>query len=133
MAKDAIEGMTARKAIVKNVGLYKDEYAAAILGKQGKQVVGYVLTHSDDMVFAIKLEYIDAIEGYNEYMASQGLYQRDAVDAIILDEQGKETTEIVRTWIYHRKGISEAEEIPEGDWLKREKDSKQSSDKEQIE
>jgi len=74
MVKDAIEGMTARKAIVKNAGLYKDEYAAAILGKQGKQVVGYVLTHSDDMVFAIKLEYIDAIEGYNEYMASQGLY-----------------------------------------------------------
>ena len=57
--------MTARRAIVKGAQLFKDSYAAAILGRDGHFVVGYVLTHDDDKVFAEKLASYDRIEGYN--------------------------------------------------------------------
>ena len=122
--KAACAGMTARKAIVKDVGLYSYNYAAAILGKPGKQVVGYVLTHNDDMVFTEKLQTYDMIEGYNAVNPEKGLYQRDAVEAVFLDENDKETEVKVRTWIYHRSGIPEDNEVPFGDWLKRDSNVK---------
>ena len=117
--KEACKGMTARKAIVKGVGLYQHHYAAAIFGKEGKQVVGFVLTHDDNKVFKEKLQNYDRIEGYNAQNPAKGLYQRDEVEAIIVDDEGKETEEKVRTWMYHRNGIPENDEVPEGDWLKR--------------
>ena len=44
--------MCSRRAIVKDVELFKDMYATAILDRPGKQVVGCVLTAemSDDTV-----------------------------------------------------------------------------------
>ena len=86
-------------------------------------MVGYVLTHPDDKVFAEKLVRYDEIEGYEADYPADGLYQRDAVEAIILDDNDKETKEKIWTWIYHRSGISEKEEIPDGDWLKRDRHS----------
>ena len=50
--KKAAAFMCSRKAIVKDVELFKDMYATAILNRPGKQVVGCVLTAdmSDDTV-----------------------------------------------------------------------------------
>ena len=63
--KEACKGMTARRAIVKDVRLFKDTYAVAVLGKKGHKVVGYILTHQDKSVFESKLIDYDHIEGYN--------------------------------------------------------------------
>ena len=119
--KQACEGMTARKAIVKGAQLFKDSYAVAILERPGHHVVGWVLTHDDDAVFKEKLEGYDRIEGYNADNPEQGLYMRDVTEATLVDEDGNETGETEFTYIYHRKGISENEPVEDGDWMKRDR------------
>ena len=74
-----------------------------------------------DGMFKFKLNNYDRIEGYNEEDPEDGLYQRDAVTAHLVDEAGNETGETVLTYMYHRSGISENQPIPNGDWMCREK------------
>ena len=64
-----------------------------------------------------KLEHFDYIEGYKENDPEESLYQKAIITAYIIDEDGNETGETVRAYIYHRKGIDESDPVPNGDWL----------------
>ena len=119
--KQACEGMTARKAIVKGAQLFRDTYASAILGRDGHKVVGCVLTIDDDAAFKEKLESYDRIEGYNAEDPSQGLYDRAVVVASFIDDDGNETGETLETYMYHRTKIDETQPVPNGDWLQRDR------------
>ena len=119
--KQACEGMTARKAIVKGAQLFRDTYASAVLGRDGHLVVGYVLTIDDDAEFAVKLADYDRIEGYNAEDPSKGLYDRAVVVASFIDDDGKETGKVLETYMYHRKEIDETQPVPNGDWLQRDR------------
>ena len=74
------------KAEVHGVGLYKDQYAAAVLGKEGMKVVGCILSCEDPIMWKDKLQRYDQIEGYNENRdKNKNFYQRDKVTAMIVD------------------------------------------------
>ena len=65
------------------------------------------------------MERYDGIEGFDENDPEGSLYQRDIVTAHLTDTSGKETGETLKAYMYHRKGISEFEPVPNGDWLQR--------------
>ena len=110
--KEANCGMLYSKAVVYDHCMFWDTYASVKSKRPGKQVIGYLLSvdpSSKQVDFANKLKCFDEIEG-----TSRGLYLRMVTNAIIL-----ETGEKVACFIYVRNGASEAYEVPEGDWLKR--------------
>ena len=111
--KAATEGMLNYKAIVYDHCMYFDRYAAVKTNKPGKQVVGYVMTidPSKNAVWKDKIKLFDDIEGI-----SRGLYQRIIATATVID-----SGESVQCYIYVRNSASESYEVPEGDWLKRDR------------
>ena len=111
--------MTAKKAIIQDTQLFKDSYACCVLDRPGHKVVGFELTHEDDLIFSQKLDHYDSIEGYNSSNPAQGYYNRSVRTAHLVDQNDKVTGETIETYIYHREGINEDEPIESGDWLKR--------------
>ena len=112
--KEANIGMLHSKAVVYDHCMYWDTYASVKSKRPGKQVIGYLLSvdpSSKPVDFANKLKCFDEIEG-----TSRGLYLRTVTNAIIL-----QTGEKVACFIYVRNDANEAYEVPEGDWLKRDK------------
>ena len=113
--KEACEGMDWIKAEVHGIGLYEDEYAAAVLGKKGMKVVGCILSCKDPKMWKEKLQEYDYIEGYDERQhRSENFYQRDKVTAKIV-ESGDE----VEVWMYHNPDAYQGIVVPDGDWLQR--------------
>ena len=114
--KEACDGMNYCKAIVKDHCMYIDTYASVKSNKIGKQVIGYILTPKPETNWLNKLREYDRIEGYNATNKSRCLYDRQVVEAINMA-----TNEKVRCYIYIRNNASEIYEVPNGDWLQRDK------------
>ena len=84
--KQACQGLQAQKAILRGAKLYCDKYATVIKNPPLKStrskpdnssVVGWVLTHEDEDIFAQRLKEYDAIQGYDEDNPQDGFYIRD--------------------------------------------------------
>ena len=111
--KEATNGMLHLKAIVYDYCMYFDRYAAVKSNRPGKKVIGYLLSvdPTKNLCWEEKLKIFDEIEG-----TSRGLYQRVITSATVL-----ETGEEVACFIYVKNDASEEYEVPEGDWLKRDR------------
>ena len=119
--KYACDGMNYCKAIVKDHCMYLDGYASVKSNKIGKKVIGYILTPDpkrQDINWFDKLQHYDSIEGYDisNPDKSQCLYDRHVVEAINI-----RTKEKVCCYIYVRNDASEDYEVPNGDWLQRDR------------
>ena len=85
------------KAEVHDVGLFKDDYACAILGKPGMKVVGCILSCKEPQKWKKRFEEYDYIEGFHEGGdKNDNYYQRDKVKAKLI-ESGEE----VEVWMYN--------------------------------
>ena len=111
--KEANNRMVNRKAIVYDHCMYLDQYAAVKSNKPGKKVLGYLLSvdSSKNVCLEEKIKLFDEIEG-----VARGLYKREVTSATIVD-----TGETVASFIYVRNEASEEYEVPDGNWLKRDK------------
>jgi gamma-glutamylcyclotransferase (GGCT)/AIG2-like uncharacterized protein YtfP len=113
--KTATEGMLIFKAIIYDHCMYFDRYAAVKTNKPGKQVVGYVMTidPSKNALWKDKIKLFDDIEGI-----SRGHYQRTIATANVID-----TGESVQCYIYVNNSADESFEVPDGDWLRRDRNT----------
>ena len=134
--------MQGQKGYVKGVRLYRDHYAVAVFDKynqalsgKGKvkegHLVGWVLTHPDPKFWKERLAFFDKIEGCDKdsISAISGAFYRRSIAKAYLGKELREGQKkqlgkpgsSVDVFIYNRTNCNLTEEVPDGDWLKRDK------------
>jgi len=124
---EAVEGLSAQRAVVLNAKLYHDTYASMVLQKEQTDSVvhGWVLSSDTDDFFRQKMIQFDRIEGINKEQPDLGLYQKNVVIARLLkpdDCIGKEIgneNELLRVYCYNRPDCDKTTLIESGDWMQR--------------
>ena len=123
----AVENLSAQRAVVLNAKLFQDIYASMVLQaeKTDSVVHGWVLSSDNDSFFQQKMSQFDMIEGVNEEKPELGLYQKDTVVARLLSpydcigEPIGNENELLHVFCYHRPDCSKTTLIESGDWMQR--------------